>query len=333
MQTLSAQEITQACEKAGLATRPVGVHASLGSFGWVSGGGPAVVRGLLAAGCTVLTPTFSWSAYAIGPPPHLRPLRNGWDYSAHSDSAAGGHISRRALLGMGGPRLYDPTANIIDREMGAIPRAVLETDQRLRNAHPLCSFAAVGPVAPSLIGRADSPRPESDPGLEPPKADDPPGEAVFEPLRNLARLDGDIVLMGVGLNRLTLLHEAERQAGRVLFRRWAYAPHTEGSPSAQSAPPATETHSNPRRLPTKENEPVPAMFAVGGCSEGFEQLAPHLAEIERRLTVGRSVWRIYSARDALAIAAQTIRATPQITRCADADCTRCRDAIRGGPIL
>ena len=44
---------------------------------------------------------------------------------------------------------------------------------------------------------------------------------VFGPLRALVKENGAVVLMGVGLTRMTLLHLAEVEAGRRPFIRWA----------------------------------------------------------------------------------------------------------------
>lgn len=123
----------------------------------------------------------------------------------------------------------------------------------------------------------------------------------FGPLRRLVELDGLVVLMGVTLTSLTLLHLAEVEAGRRPFIFWARA--QDGS----------------------------VIRTRGGrCSNGFGRLEPPLQGLERRLTVGRSVWRAYDARPALAAAAAAIRAHPEITRCGPA-CIECRDAIAGGP--
>lgn len=125
---------------------------------------------------------------------------------------------------------------------------------------------------------------------------------VFAPLAALAERDGLVVLAGVGLTRMTLLHHAEVLAGRVPLRRWAAV------------------------------DGRVAMVAVGGCSEGFEQLAPHLAHLQTRRTVGESVWRIYPAAAVLEVASRVIGGDPAATVCA-ARCLQCLDAARGGPLL
>ena len=63
---------------------------------------------------------------------------------------------RVGLLDERGAAAYDgvfsTASNAIDRNMGAIPRAVLARPERQRGDHPLASFSAIGPLATDLIG-------------------------------------------------------------------------------------------------------------------------------------------------------------------------------------
>ena len=129
-----------------------------------------------------------------------------------------------------------------------------------------------------------------------------PGDAL-PPIRELAARAGLILLIGVGLNRMTALHLAEQQSGRRLFLRWARG--ADGQPS---------------------------MFEVGSCSEGFPRLEPALHPHARTAVVGGSRWRAYPARQTLATATTAITEDQGITRCASNDCLLCRDSIAGGPI-
>jgi aminoglycoside 3-N-acetyltransferase len=147
------------------------------------------------------------------------------------------------------------------------------------------SFAAVGSEAEALVGRQQP--------LD-----------VYAPLRLLTDRGGFVLLIGVGLTSMTLLHLAEAQAGRELFRRWAYAP---GGDVIE--------------------------VQTGSCSEGFDAFEPVLAPLARETLVGGSRWRAYPAREAVQRAARAIQADPQITHCGDSTCCRCRDAVAGGPIL
>ena len=157
--------------------------------------------------------------------------------------------------------------------------------QRVRGDHPRDSFTAVGPRAQELIS-----------GQTP--------EDVYAPLRALADAGGAVLLMGVGLDKMTLLHLAEQQAGRRLFRRWANG---------------------------ADGQPVEV--TEGGCSGGFMNLKPVLSPLMTTITVGKSLWRVFSASAAVDAAAEAIRLNPMITHCGQASCLECRDATLGGPVL
>ncbi len=169
--------------------------------------------------------------------------------------------------------------------MGLISATVVAWPGHVRGYHPLCSFTAVGPLAPLLIS-----------GQKP--------SDVYAPLKRLAKAKGSIILMGVGLDKMTLLHLAEQRAGRTLFRRWAN--------DLTGAPMAVET---------------------GGCSGGFDNLTPVLAPLMKVIQVGQSQWRVFSARQVLAVASRAIQEQPGLTHCGNSDCDRCHDAVAGGPIL
>ena len=186
---VTLDDVTRAILRAGVEGRPVCLHSSLSSFGYVSGGPATVVDAFLTGGGTLLVPTFSWESYAVTPPPpHLRPARNGTDYDA---------LPAKDTL-----RVFSPADNDVGKAMGAIPAQVLKRCGRARGNHPLCSFAAIGPEAGRLTERQTP-------------------TDVFAPLEVLTGDGGFVVLAGVGLDRMTLLHHAEHVAGRSLFRRWA----------------------------------------------------------------------------------------------------------------
>ena len=269
---VTQQDIQQAIRALGVSGQAVCLHSSLRSFGLVAGGPAAVVRAFLGEGCTVLVSTFS-SVFQVPPPPHLRFERNGWNYRVTASPVQNPE------------RAYSPKDLDIDPDMGAIPAEVVGWTDRVRGNHPLDSFTAVGPQASELIA-----------GQTP--------LDVYAPLAALARTGGSVILMGVGLERMTLLHLAEKEAGRALFRRWAN--DTRGQPAA---------------------------VEVGGCSEGFGRLEPYLRPALRRVDVGQSRWTVLPAREALARAAEAIRADPQITHCGVETCERCNDAVEGGPLV
>ncbi len=266
------QDVRGAIRKLGLSCQPVCLHSSLRSIGHVEGGADAVIEAFLLEDCTMLVPTFSYD-FQVPPPEDLRPKRNAWDY----DWIPG--------LTKGIDRVYTPATNDISREeMGAIPAAVLARPNRVRGNHPICSFAAIGKFAGQLVH------------------DQTPMD-VFSPLRVLCELGGLAVLIGVDLDRMTLLHAAEELAGRNPFVRWA-----------------------------NDSEGRPIAAAMGGCSDGFLGLSTSLSSLAQTCTVGRSRWTVYPARGSMNAAEKAIRETPEITDCGNPNCDRCRDAILGGPV-
>lgn len=172
-----------------------------------------------------MAPTFGYEK-AVQPPTDVLIPQNGYDYAWKPP------VYREAETP------YSPVSTSISRDMGAVPGALVQLPDRIRGDHPRDSFSAVGPLARPLIGGQTS-------------------TDIYAPLRKLAEHGGYVVLIGVGLARMTLLHEAERLAGRNLFWRW---------------------------VKDKDGETV--SVRVGGCSEGFEALAPALAGLERTHRVG-----------------------------------------------
>jgi aminoglycoside 3-N-acetyltransferase len=266
--TVTREDLREGIRALGLPDATVCVHSSLRSFGHVDGGADSVVDAFLAEGCTLMVPTFSAPFFVLAPPPEMRSERNGIDYDAAHESP-------------GRDRIYSPDGNEVSPTMGAIPAAVLARPERVRGDNPLCSFAALGPRA-DLVAEQ---RPLD----------------VYAPLRILAARDGFVLLMGVGLERMTLLHLAEERAGRTLFRRWANAP-----------------------------DGLPMEVEVGGCSDGFGKLEPVFGPLAREHDVGASRWRAFPARATVEAASVAIRERSEITRCSRADCLRCADAVAGG---
>ncbi|WP_395245314.1 aminoglycoside N(3)-acetyltransferase [Agromyces sp. MMS24-K17] len=158
------------------------VHASLSSFGFVSGGEQAVIAALRrAVGVfgTVAMPSQSWQ---LCDP----------DFLDDPALDAGARARVRASLPP-----YDPVRTP-SRSMGAIAELFRTEPGAVRSPHPHRSFAAAGVEASGLMRRHDP--------------DDPFGET--SPLARLYDADARIVLLGVGFDRCTSLHLAEgRSAG------------------------------------------------------------------------------------------------------------------------
>jgi Aminoglycoside 3-N-acetyltransferase len=269
-----ADHLAEAADELAPPDRPFMVHASLRSFAApIAGGADTLLDVLLARGRTVMVAAFTEPQFGLAAPAALRPARNGIDYST---------LPAVPPLPEGAP--YAAGCGLINPGLGVLPATLISRAGAVRGEHPLNSFAALGPLADELIA-AQSP------------AD------VYGPIRELAARAGLILLIGVGLNRMTALHLAEQQSGRRLFLRWA-----RGADGQLS------------------------MFEVGSCSEGFPRLEPTLHPYARTAVAGGSRWRAYPARQTLAAAATAITEDQGITRCPDDDCLLCRDSIAGGPI-
>lgn len=185
---VTQRDISHAADLLGLSGGIVCLHSSLKSFGRVEGGAGTVVAGLLDKGTTIIVPTFYYGAI-VCPPPEKRIVQNGTDYSS--------------LPAPGEAAPYEPTPDIIDKSMGAIPAFVLKTEECVRGDHPVNSLSAIGPKAKEII--------ECQKPLD-----------VYAPFRKLyGREDAFLVLAGVDLRRATAIHFSEQLAGRRLFRAWA----------------------------------------------------------------------------------------------------------------
>jgi aminoglycoside 3-N-acetyltransferase len=177
----------------GLHTQDVEVHASLASFGRVRGGVHTVVTALIAVCRTVLVPTFSFEHQpVVAPPADDRPRQNGLDYVAED---AEQHPPQAVDVA----QLTSPTC--IDRDMGIIPRTILQHPGVVRSRHPFQSFAAMGEYAALYMQE----HPDTDP---------------LRPLKRLYQRGGYILLIGCDLDSCTAVHLAEELAGRKPFIRW-----------------------------------------------------------------------------------------------------------------
>jgi aminoglycoside 3-N-acetyltransferase len=267
-------ELVDAIEELGVAGAAVMVHASLRSFGaWVAYGADGIIDALLSSGCTVLVPSFVASHFGVVPPPHMRLTRNGCDYSSIPTVASAGPTA-----------VFTPDCGLIDASMGVLPARLLARAQTRRGHHPLEPFAALGPKSEQLIINQDA-------------------TDVYAPIRALIELDSWVLLIGVGLNRMTALHLAEQRAGRRLFIRWA-----------------------------RNADGRVIMVETGSCSEGFGRLASILEPYVLQTTVRAATLAAYPSRQAVGAVAEAIAADQRLTWCASDSCIRCRDSTAGGPV-
>jgi aminoglycoside 3-N-acetyltransferase len=263
-------DVRRGIRELGLGATPVCIHVSLRSFGLPRVRPSDVTEALLEEGCTILIPTMV-SDYTIPPPEDDRPARNAFDYE---------RLGERPWPGL--DRIFTPDSTDVAEWLGATSTSVASHPHRLRSS-PEGTFCALGPLASRLMLESSS--------------------DVYGPLRALCGVRGSVLLMGVGLTRMTLLHFAEVMAGRRPFIRWINGP-----------------------------DGKPMRVAGGECSEGFEHLSEALSPHEQRVVVRESLWRAFPAAEAAEVAAAAIRRDPEVTRCSRDGCQDCVDAIAGGPI-
>lgn len=264
-------DVRQGIRKLGLSQKPVCIHVSLRSFGLPRVRASDVIEALLDEGCTILVPTMA-SGFAIPPPEDDRPARNAFDYD---------RIGEREWPGLN--RIFSPDSTEVAEWLGATSAFVASHPDRMRSSNSEGTFCALGTLSSKLMMESPS--------------------DVFGPLRVLCELQGWVLLMGVGLTRMTLLHLAEVVAGRYPFIRWVNGP-----------------------------DGKPIRVAGGECSDGFEQLSEALIHHEHRLQVQESLWRAFPAKEVVEAATTAIRQNPEVTRCSRPDCQDCVDAIAGGPM-
>lgn len=175
--------------------------------------------------------------------------------------------------------------------MGRVAELVWRAKGALRSFHPVESVAAVGPAAESIV--------------RPHPLDDPMGPR--SPWARLVARDATIVLLGVGLERCSLLHHAERMAE---------LPYVDVSYAMPIALDGERTWLE--------------VMSGSNCSEGFPRLEPSLrrAGLVRDVLVGDARTMVLSARALFEHAVTVLSDHPGALLCEEEECVACGCARR-----
>ena len=124
-------------------------------------------------------------------------------------------------------------------------------------------------------------------------------EEPLAPIGALAEEGGYVLLLGVDHTVNTSIHYAEKLAGRKQFIRWALTP-----------------------------KGVVACPGFPGCSDGFNQIEPHLEGVARRVTAGWARLQAIPLQDLLATARRLIEMNPRALLPDSSSDPRVRDTLR-----
>ena len=120
----------------------------------------------------------------------------------------------------------------------------------------------------------------------------------FAPIGRLADQEGWVLLLGVNHTSNTSIHYAEKMAGRHQFVRWALM-----------------------------RDRIVECPGYPGCSDGFEDIRPELAEVSRRVQIGSGFIEAIPLQPLLQAVEYRIKEEPLSLLCKRDECERC-DAVR-----
>jgi len=114
------------------------------------------------------------------------------------------------------------------------------------------------------------------------------------PLQALTEEEGWVLLLGVDQTVNTSIHYGEKLAGRKQFVRWALTP--KGVVTCPGFP---------------------------GCSDGFEAVSPRMADVVRKVEVGKAVIQAIPLEKLVESVPAMIKDAPLALLCEREDCERC----------
>jgi aminoglycoside 3-N-acetyltransferase len=122
------------------------------------------------------------------------------------------------------------------------------------------------------------------------------------PIQTLIDEEGWVLLMGVDQTVNTSIHYGEQLAGRKQFTRWALTP-----------------------------KGIIPCHGFPGCSDGFEDITPHLNEVIRNVKVGEAAIQAIPLVNLMDSVCGMLKEDPLALLCGREDCARC-NAVRASVV-
>lgn len=237
------------------------LHARMSALGWVVGGADAIVLSILdAVGPTgTIAAVVSWDDIPL----RFAEWPQEWRDAYEMDLPP-----------------FDPVRSAANHEYGRVAERIRTWPGARRGAHPDQGVAAVGPAAEWLV--------------HPHPLDDSFGAAT--PFSRLVEVNGDVLMLGAPLSKLTLVHHAEATAQLPERRTVRYRlPITENGRRVWR-----EIHD----IDTFFEQPVPYESVLGPNCNGIASIARSALEagIGRSGCVAGTTCHLFPARDIVAFA-------------------------------
>ncbi|PUA26626.1 MAG: hypothetical protein B0W54_23070 [Cellvibrio sp. 79] len=268
---LGKQDIVNFIIENQLEGQVLSVHMAIRSLGEIDGGLDLLIDTFLDHNCTIMGPTHSWNFL-------LNAEENRILFNNKLKSFSEREWDFQAIKKYSSEDLFHVSYTQADKELGFFSSYLARHPARKRSNNPLGSFCAIGPKAEEIVW----------------------GENHFyQPLKKLVELNGKVLLIGVDIEKMTLIHSIKEKAGSHMLMRWV-----------------------------KSGDNELSWVAGGGCSAGFKKLKPYLHKLASETTLGQATVKIINAREVeQALLPVLQREVSNFPACDDSSCILCQEAL------
>lgn len=268
---LGKQDIVNFINENKLEDQVLAIHIAIRSLGAIDGGLDLLIDTFVAHNCTIMAPTHSWNFL-------LHAEKNSISYNNKHKSFYERQWDFRNNRKSSSEDIFDVYYTKSDKELGFFSSYLAQHPARKRSNNPLGSFCAIGPKAEEIVWG---------------------GNHFYQPLRKLVELNGKVLLIGVDIDKMTLIHSIKEKAGSQMLMRWV-----------------------------KSGDNELSWVAGGGCSAGFKKLKPCLSRLVSETTLGEAVVKIIDAQEAERTLLPIIKKeASNFPACDDISCQLCQEAL------